>query len=131
VSLDEDQPSMESLFPDLEAAPLPMGGRPGRVEAMLLRAIAKARDAGTLVDEDLGLIGGALAGAHALDLAERGGKGSGPYAVAALLTPYREVLQALRLPAEVAPAEQPRPPAGTQPDASSLLGDWFGTPHTP
>jgi hypothetical protein len=84
-----------------------------------------------LVTEDWGLIGGALAGARALDMAERGGRGGGPYAVAALLSPYRETLQALRLPAELAPAEQPRPPAGTQPDASSLLGDWFGTPAAP
>jgi hypothetical protein len=128
VSVD-DQPGMDTLFPDLEAHLPP--GRPGRVEAMLLRAIKAAQDAEVLVTEDWGLIGGALAGARALDMAERGGRGGGPYAVAALLSPYRETLQALRLPAELAPAEQPRPPAGTQPDASSLLGDWFGTPAAP
>jgi hypothetical protein len=122
-------PDMESLFPELEAALPP--GRPGRVEALLLRSIEAAQKASTLVVEDWGLVGGCLAAARALDTAERGGRGGGPYAVAALLSPYREALQALRLPAVLAPAEAPRPPAGTPVDASSLLGDIFGTPQPP
>jgi hypothetical protein len=40
VSVD-DQPGMDTLFPDLEAHLPP--GRPGRVEAMLLRAIKAAQ----------------------------------------------------------------------------------------
>lgn len=130
MELSGDAPELESLFPELEAR-RPVGGKPGRCEALLLRSIQAGMDAGILVTEDWGLIGGALVAARGLDVAEMGGRGGGPYAIAALLTPYRECCQALRLPAEVAPAEQPRPAAPGPSDASSLLGDLFGTAQPP
>lgn len=104
-------------------------GEPGRVERMLMVALRAGEAAGILVQEDLGLIGSALAGARALDLAERGGAKGGPYATAALLTPYRETLAALRLPAAVEPTEDVRPPASGQGDVPSWLGEHFGTPE--
>lgn len=121
----------EGLF-QLPEAPAATPWQPGRVETGLLAAIEAGRRAGTLVAEDLGLVGAALVGARGLDAAERGKPGQWrpePYAIAALLTPYREALAALRLPAAVEPAEQPRPSAGTPADAASLLGDIFGTAH--
>lgn len=99
----------------------------GRVEAGLARSIDAGEKAGTLVPEDAGLIGAALVAARALDVAERSSKPA--YAVAALLTPYRECLAALRLPAAIAPAA-PRPPAGGAPDTPDSLRDLFGTPGT-
>lgn len=104
----------------------------GRTEAGLYRAIQAGRDAGTLMSEDSGLIGGALVAARGLDAAERGPRGKPgpqPYAIAALLTPYREALHALRLPAAIEPAKtngEPRPAAASPADLSSLLGDAFG-----
>lgn len=104
--------------------------RAGVVERMFRQAVAAAQRSHVLVDEDLALIGGALTAAQALDTASQVGGLKGGYLVAQLLTPYREALAALRLPAEVAPADQPRPPApgGADAELASLLGDHFGTP---
>jgi hypothetical protein len=102
----------------------------GRVEAGLAAALRAAESAGTIVAEDAGLIGAALVAARALDTAERSAKPA--YAVAALLTPYRECLHALRLPAQVAPAGAARPPAAAegQGDEPQWFRDAFGTPST-
>lgn len=104
-------------------------GELGRAERMLQTAIRAATERGVLIEEDAGLIGSALVGARALDNAERVGGLKGGYLVAQLQTGYRETLQALRLPAEVAPAETPRNPDSSHPDLSSWLGDAFGTPE--
>jgi hypothetical protein len=131
VSEEEDQPTLFGV-PELDAPP--ERGRVGRTELALLASIRAGQTAGTLVPEDAGLIAGALVAARALDAAEQGKPGEWrpqPYAVAALLTPYRETLQALRLPAAVEPTAAPPPAAGTPADASSLLGDLFGTPQPP
>lgn len=102
-------------------------GAVGRVERLLRVALRAAAAAGVLIKEDLGLVGSALAGARALDAAERGGAKGGPYAVAALLTPYRETLQALRLPMALSPADSP---AGlgtnSHTDVIDALSDEFG-----
>lgn len=103
---------------------------PGRVEQGLQTAIKAGRDSGTLVDEDLGLIGSALAGARAIDVAEWAGGVKAGYLIAQLMTPYRETLAALRLPAAVQPADGPRAPAAGGSDASSSLRDLFGTAGT-
>lgn len=128
-SPDPDAPSLFDLDAVLEDSPAGPW-KPGRVELLLTAAIKAAVAAGRLIVEDAGLIGSALAGARALDVAERtAGKGGGPYATAALLTPYRETCNALRLPAPVEPDDSPRLPVPTngQGDLSSLLGDAFGT----
>lgn len=108
-------------------------GEPGRAERGLRSALAAGAASGLLRQEDLGMIGAALVAARSLDDAERwaGTKGGGPYAVAALLSPYREVLQALRLPAALAPAEggAPSGPTDGQTGAPSWLSDHFGTPE--
>jgi hypothetical protein len=102
-------------------------GRVGRAEAGLARALEAAREAGTIVAEDAGLIGGALIAARALDKAERMDKPA--YAVAALLTPYREALHALRLPAAIAPAPVRAPePGNSQDGPPEWFRDAFGTP---
>lgn len=123
MEADDSQPA---LF-DTEPAPPP--GGVGRVEQLLTKAIEAARQAQVLVDEDLGLVGSALAGARALDSAERAGGVKAGYLIAQLLTPYRETCQALRLPAAVMPAENMRSSSpATGEDLSSFLGDHFGTP---
>lgn len=104
-------------------------GERGRVERALIRALEAAAEAGHLIEEDLGLIGGALAGARAIDGAEKWPGLKGGYLVAQLLTPYREALAALRLPAAVNPADDPRPPANVSDDAPNWLSDHYGTPE--
>ena len=102
-------------------------GAVGRVERLLRVALQTAAVAGVIVKEDLGLVGSALAGARALDAAERGGAKGGPYAVAALLTPYRETLQALRLPMAMTPVDGAAPLAGDgQSGVIQALSDEFG-----
>lgn len=107
----------------------PTRAKLGRVERALMLSIAAGSKAGTVVDEDAGLAAAALAAARSIDAAEllgwRGGTKAG-YLIAQLLTPYREALQALRLPAEVVPTGPPAPaPAGD--GAPSWLHDGFGT----
>jgi hypothetical protein len=107
----------------------------GRVEKALLAAVAAARESGTLIEQDAGLVAGAMVAARALDFAEQlmripaaGTKGG--YLVAQLLTPYRESLHALRLPAELTPATPPAPePAKSHSDVPDWLSDAFGTPE--
>jgi hypothetical protein len=100
--------------------------RPGQAEAGLRVAVEAGQAAGTLVDEDSGLIGSAFVGARALDAADRQPGPKTGYLVAALLTPYRETLQALRLPAAITPSD-PRAPSTNPEDTSSSLRDLFGT----
>lgn len=106
----------------LEAAP----DRMGQAEAGLWRAIRAGHDAGTLLAEDAGMIGAALVSARALDHADRNPNSKSGYLIAALTSPHREVLQALRLPAAVAPSD-PRAPAAAASDTPDWLHD-FGTP---
>lgn len=127
--VDEDQGA--ALFTLDELVALDDGRPPGRVEAALAKAVAAGQAAGTLVAEDLGLIGSALVGAKALDRAELLPPGKSVYAVAQLLTPYRETLAALRLPAAVTPADGPRPPAAGGEVGADLLRDLFGTAESP
>lgn len=95
---------------------IPTGGK-GRYERALDHSIEKSSH---LVDEDVAMIGAARAGAWALDQA---GTGSGPkatYAVAAVLSAYREVLQALGL----SPNRGDTPATG----AAAFLADLGPTP---
>lgn len=102
--------------------------RCGRVEAGLQRALRAGHDAGTLVAEDAGMIGGALAAARALDGAEAIGGTKGGYLIAQLLTSYREALHSLRLPAQLTPATPPPPAATERQDTTpEWLRDSFGT----
>jgi hypothetical protein len=129
-------PDVGNVVPLFDVAEVVAPARPGevgRAERGLRRALEAGAVSGVLREEDLGMIGAALVAARALDDAERwaGSKGGGPYAVAAVLTPYREVLQALRLPAATVPEEAgsaPVPPDG-QGGTPSWLGDAFGTPE--
>lgn len=120
-----------ALFDPAEILERSRTGQPGTAERGLMAAVAAAARAGRLGEEDQGLIGSALVGARALDDADRfaGTKGGGPYAVAALLTPYRETLQALRLPAAVLPDETPPPPGESQSSTPGWLSEHFGTPE--
>ena len=129
MSVDDDVDEPPGLFDVDELVEL--DERSGRVERALAAAIAAGQKAGTLVDEDLGLIGSALAGAKALDRAERLPPHRSVYAIAQLLTPYRETLSALRLPAAVQPADGPRPPAAGGELGADLLRDLFGTAESP
>jgi hypothetical protein len=116
----------EGLFdvPELlEAAPEQMG----QAEAGLWRAIRAGHEAGTLLPEDAGMIGAALVSARALDHADRHPNSKTGYLIAALTSPHREVLQALRLPAAVTPSD-PRAPSSSQSDTPDWLRDAFGTP---
>ena len=99
----------------------------GRAEAGLMRALQAGRDAGLLMPEDSGLIGAALVGARQLDAIDGNPGMKTVYAYAAAATPYRETLQALRLPAAVMPSD-PRAPASSQSDTPDWLRDAFGTP---
>jgi len=100
----------------------------GQAEAGLWRAIRAGNEAGTLLPEDAGMIGAALVSARALDHADRYPNSKTGYLIAALTSPHREVLQALRLPAALTPSD-PRPAGKSQTDLSEVLGDHFGTPE--
>jgi hypothetical protein len=115
----------ESLFdvPELLAVP----HRIGRAEAGLIRALQAGHDAGLLLPEDAGLIGAALVGARQLDAIDTNPGMKTVYAYAAAATPYRETLQALRLPAAVMPSD-PRAPAAAEANTPDWLRDAFGTP---
>jgi hypothetical protein len=115
-----------ALFGAEEVAALPH--RAGAVEAGLAAAAEAAWAAGTLVAEDRGMLGAAMVAARKLDAADRMADKAGGYLVAQLLTPYRETLQALRLPAALSPVTAP-PPAGSQTDTPDWFSDAFGTPE--
>lgn len=83
----------DDVLPGLDVASLPPS-RPGQTAALLQRAL----DAAThLVDDDQAMIGAARAGAFALDQAMIGRGPKVAYAVAAVLSPYAEVLARLGL----------------------------------
>lgn len=133
---DAARPDLANVVPLFDVAEVVAPAKPGevgRAERGLRQALEAGAASGRLREEDLGMIGAALVAARSLDDAERwaGTKGGGPYAVAALLTPYREVLQALRLPAALAPEEGGTPPVAPdgQGGTPSWLGDAFGTPE--
>lgn len=103
-------------------------GHVGQVEKMLTEAVQEAVKLQKLAKTDLGLLGGALAGARSLDVAMLLPSVKGGYLVAQLLTPYREVLQALGLPQAVSPADPDEAPAPNRPtEDGDWLGDHFGT----
>lgn len=91
----------------------------GRCEAGTYAALRQGATDGVVMRLDAGLAAVALATARRLDEAERVGRMGGGvglkagYLYAQLVGPYRELMQALRLPAEVEPAEEPRLPAPT------------------
>lgn len=120
----DDPEAIEALF-TVEAAAV--GYKPGRAEANLQTAIAAASRAELLQPEDAGMIGAALVAARKLDRAEADTSTKGGYLVAQLLTPYREVLQALRLPTALSPAAAPAPATGPATSAEDWLRDAFGT----
>lgn len=110
----------------------------GRAEAALYRSLRAGEQDGTLHAVDAALAAAALVAARGLDAAEHGARhvtktgqvqhtGPQPYAIAALLTPYRDALHALRLPTAIAPAgvplPDPKPEPGSWPDE---LRDLFG-----
>jgi hypothetical protein len=116
-----------ALFSTAEAD---AGYRPGRTEAGLRAAIAAGEAAGTVVEEDRGMIGAALVAARKLDRADADPTPKAGYLVAQLLTPYRETLAALRLPAALAPIAPPAPAATeSQTGTPDWLRDAFGTPE--
>lgn len=103
--------------------------RAGPAEAGLRAALERARTDGIVTVLDAGAIGAALLAARALDRADRLPSKTAVYAIAQSLTPYRELLHALRLPAAIAPGGVPLPTADV--DGSgvpSWLSDEFGTP---
>lgn len=99
--------------------------RAGRCEVSLHHALAAGIADGTVVGVDAGLAAAALVAARALDRADRMDKAA--YAVAALLTPYREALHALRLPAAIGPAPAALPTPEGQSGAPDWLRDAFGS----
>lgn len=104
----------------------PEAGKGGRVEAGTLAALRKGETDGVVIDLDAGLAAAALATARRLDEADRIGSTYGDlkagYLFAQLVGPFRELMQALRLPAEVQPAEEPR---GPQPGAGGTAPAWL------
>lgn len=101
----------------------------GRVEKSLEVAVKAGRDAGTLVDEDEGLIAAAFVAARALDKAEVLPDKSSVYAVAQLMRPFQDALNALRLPAALSPVSPPAPAQESQRSTEDWLRDAFGTPE--
>lgn len=99
--------------------------RPGQAERGLSTAARRAHADGQLIEQDAALLSAAFVAARALDRADRMDKPA--YAVAALLTPYRETLNNLRLPAALDPV-----PASDPGKASDGAADWmseqFGRP---
>jgi hypothetical protein len=99
----------------------------GRVETGLRVAVTAGQDAGMLVDEDAGLIAAAFVAARALDRAETLPDKSAVYAIAQLMRPYQDALNALRLPAALTPATPPAPVTESQTATPDWLRDAFGT----
>jgi hypothetical protein len=101
----------------------------GQAEAGLAHALKHAADEGIVTDLDAGAVGAALVAARALDRADRLPDKSAVYAIAQSLTPYRELLHALRLPTAIAPGGVPLPTAAEgSPTVPTWLSDQFGTP---
>jgi hypothetical protein len=70
----------------------------GRHAIWLEKAIAAAERDGLLQDSDLGLLSAARAAAYALDASEALPTSSKPgYAIAQLLSPYKDILLALKM----------------------------------
>lgn len=125
---EEDAPDAQAALWDVDellAARTP--GAIGQCETMLQDAVQEAVKLGRLHKTDLGLLGGALAGARSIDVAMRLPSLKGGYLVAQLLTPYREACQALGLPQAVVPADAPEPAASGQQELPDWLSDHFGT----
>lgn len=103
----------------------------GRAEAGLIRAVRAGEVSGTLIAVDAAAVGAALIAARALDRADKPlglGNVKDGYLVAQLLTPYREMLHSLRLPAALTPAAPPPPdPGNGQDQTPDWLRDAFGT----
>jgi hypothetical protein len=100
----------------------------GRVERGLQVSVDAGREAGTLVAEDEGLIAAAFVAARALDKAENLPDKSAVYAIAQLMRPYQDALNALRLPAALTPVTPPAPaPADGHSSTPDWLRDAFGT----
>lgn len=112
----------DALFGLTELSPSP-AARPGGCEVALHRALAAGVADGTVLEVDAGLAAAALVAARALDQADRMSKPA--YAVAALLTPYRETLHALRLPAAIVPGGPALPQPGPA-ETPEWLRDAFG-----
>lgn len=104
----------------------PAGGK-GRTEQLLDKAVAWGEVSGPLEQQDAGLVGGARVAARALDAAEGLGGKASVYAVSALLTPYRELLAALRLPAPVEGMAGKGAAIGAE--AQAWMAENFGTPQ--
>lgn len=89
----------DRLAPGLFAEPEPVWVEPvhtpGRHSKALDDAVEAATQSGQLVSIDGGAISAAQAAAFALDAAERSAKPY--YPIAQLLTPYRDILEALRM----------------------------------
>ena len=103
--------------------------RAGRAEAGLMHALERAVEDGIVTDLDAGAVGAALIAARALDRAEGLPDKTAVYAIAQSLTPYREMLHALRLPTAIAPGGVPLPTTtDSQTGVPSWLSDEFGTP---
>jgi len=103
--------------------------RMGRAEAGLVRALEQAEREGIITGLDGGGVGAALIAARKLDRADVSTASNAGYLVAQLMTPYREMLHALRLPAAIAPGGVPLPkPAESGDGRPSWLRDEFGKP---
>jgi hypothetical protein len=101
----------------------------GRAEAGLVHALAQAEAEGIVTGLDAGAVGAALIAARSLDRAERLPDKSAVYAIAQSLTPYRELLHALRLPAAIAPGGVPLPSTTeTKAGGPDWLHDLAGRP---
>jgi hypothetical protein len=118
----------EGLFEVPEVVTGPAG--PGRVEAGVLRSVNAAWNNGKLIDEDAGMVEGALLAARALDRAERLPDKSAVYAVAQLMRPWQDAMHALRLPEEVSPVPAPRALAAETSDGTPNWLRDLGTPRT-
>lgn len=122
MSVDEDGAGLFELTP---AA----AGRTGAVERQLRAAIDAGKAAGRLDEQiDGPLAESAIVAARHLDVLGRLPTHKGAYAIAALLTPWRECLHALRLPTAFEVGDGPPLPAGGAPSGADSLRDLFGTP---
>jgi hypothetical protein len=122
----EDQADEGALFGVDE---LREAKRAGPAEAGLHKALVRAVADGIVTDLDAAAVGAALLGARALDRADFLPDKSAVYAIFQGLTPYRELLHALRLPAAIAPGGVPLPTGdGDASGVPSWLSDEFGTP---
>lgn len=112
------------LFGISDSRPATTGG-PGQAEAGLAVSARRAAEEGQLIEQDAALLSAAFIAARALDRADRMDKPA--YAVAALLTPYRETLNNLRLPAALDPVPAAGP-AKQSDGAPDWMHEQFGRP---